>query len=68
MHVVGFDLLDLTVQHIKDGYVDATIDQNPEKQGFEAVDLLVQFLRGKTIDDVDTGVKIYNSANIGELK
>lgn len=68
VHVVGFDLLDLTVDHIADGYIDATIDQDPERQGFEAVNLLAQFLHGETIDDIDTGVKIYTSANIDELK
>jgi simple sugar transport system substrate-binding protein len=68
VHVVGFDLLDLTVDHIADGYIDATIDQDPERQGFEAVNLLVQFLRGETIDDIDTGVKVYTAANIAEVK
>jgi len=68
VHVVGFDLLDLTVEHIKNGLVDATIDQGPETQGFEAVNLLTKFLRGETIDDIDTGVKIYTSANIAEFK
>ncbi|MBN9272290.1 MAG: sugar ABC transporter substrate-binding protein, partial [Mesorhizobium sp.] len=39
--VVGFDLLDQTVQLVQSGDVQATIDQAPEKQGFAAVDLLV---------------------------
>ncbi len=68
VHVVGFDLLDLTVDHIANGYIDATIDQDPERQGFEAVNLLARFLHGETIDDIDTGVKIYTAANIAEVK
>jgi simple sugar transport system substrate-binding protein len=68
VRVVGFDLLDLTVDHIGDGFIDATIDQDPERQGFEAVNLLAQFLHGETIDDIDTGVKIYTAANIAEVK
>jgi len=68
VHVVGFDLLDLTVEHIANGFVDATIDQGPERQGFEAVNLLAQFLQGETIDDIDTGVKIYTAENIAELQ
>ena len=45
--VVGFDLLDQTVQLVQSGNIQATIDQAPEKQGFEAVDLLVKFLKGQ---------------------
>jgi simple sugar transport system substrate-binding protein len=65
--VVGFDLLDQTVQLVQHGEVQATIDQAPEKQGFEAVDLLVKFLKGQPIDSVDTGVKIYAKDNIAEV-
>ncbi len=32
--VVGFDLLDQTVQLVEEGEIQATIDQAPEKQGF----------------------------------
>src|SRR6202789_2976232 len=65
--VVGFDLLDQTVQLVQSGDVQATIDQAPEKQGFEAVDLLVQFLNGKPIESVDTGVGIYTKENIDKV-
>ncbi|RUY60320.1 LacI family transcriptional regulator, partial [Mesorhizobium sp. M7A.F.Ca.CA.001.05.1.1] len=58
---------DQTVQLVQDGNVDATIDQAPEKQGFAAVDLIVQFLSGKPIDNVDTGVGIYTKENIAEV-
>jgi len=65
--VVGFDLLDQTVQLVKSGDIQATIDQAPEKQGFEAVDLLVQFLNGKPIESIDTGVGIYTKENIDKV-
>ncbi len=65
--VVGFDLLDTTVQLVQDGAIQATIDQAPERQGFEAVNLLVRFLHGETISDIDTGVGIYTIENIGEV-
>ncbi len=65
--VVGFDLLDDTVQLVIDGAVQATIDQAPERQGFEAVNLLVRFLNGETISNLDTGVGIYTQENIGEV-
>jgi simple sugar transport system substrate-binding protein/ribose transport system substrate-binding protein len=64
--VVGFDLLDQTVQLVQSGNVQATIDQAPERQGFEAVNLLVRFLKGETIDSIDTGVGVYTKENIAE--
>ncbi|MDX1993067.1 MAG: substrate-binding domain-containing protein [bacterium] len=65
--VVGFDLLDDTVQLVADGAIQATIDQAPERQGFEAVNLLVRFLNGETISNLDTGVGIYTQENIAEV-
>jgi simple sugar transport system substrate-binding protein/ribose transport system substrate-binding protein len=65
--VVGFDLLDQTVDLVGSGNIQATIDQAPEKQGFAAVDLLVKFLGGQPIDNLDTGVGIYTKENIAEV-
>ncbi|MEQ1951721.1 sugar ABC transporter substrate-binding protein [Mesorhizobium sp. CN2-181] len=65
--VVGFDLLDQTVGLVESGNIQATIDQAPEKQGFAAVDLLAKFIKGETIDNLDTGVGIYTKENIGEV-
>lgn len=62
--VVGFDLLDQTVELVAEDVIQVTIDQAPERQGFEAVNLLVQYLNGETIDDLDTGVGIYTPENI----
>jgi simple sugar transport system substrate-binding protein/ribose transport system substrate-binding protein len=66
--IVGFDLLDQTVELVASGAVQATIDQAPERQGFEAVNLLATFLRGGEIDDLDTGVGIYTQDNIAEVQ
>lgn len=65
--VVGFDLLDQTVELVADGVIQATIDQAPERQGYEAVNLLVTFLGGEPIDDLDTGVGIYTPDNVSEV-
>jgi simple sugar transport system substrate-binding protein len=65
--IVGFDLLDQTVDLVTNGNIQATIDQAPEKQGFAAVDLLAKFLKGTPIDNVDTGVGIYTQENIAEV-
>jgi simple sugar transport system substrate-binding protein/ribose transport system substrate-binding protein len=65
--IVGFDLLDQTVELVKSGNIQATIDQAPEKQGFAAVDMLVKFLAGTPINNVDTGVGVFTKENIGEV-
>lgn len=65
--IVGFDLLDQTVELVSEGVIQATIDQAPERQGYEAVNLLVQFLSGEPIDDLDTGVGVYTPDNIAEV-
>jgi simple sugar transport system substrate-binding protein/ribose transport system substrate-binding protein len=67
VRIVGFDLLPQTVELVTAGVIDATIDQAPERQGFEAVNMLLRFLGGETLSDVDTGVGIYTPANIAEL-
>ena len=67
VRIVGFDLVDQTVELVRAGVIQATIDQAPEAQGFAAVDLLVKFLNGEDIDNVDTGVGIFTPDNIAEL-
>ncbi|MBK8023485.1 MAG: substrate-binding domain-containing protein [Chloroflexi bacterium] len=65
--IVGFDLLPQTVELVTAGVINATIDQAPERQGFEAVNMLVRFLGGEPLTDVDTGVGIYTPENIAEV-
>lgn len=65
--VVGFDTVDETVSLIKEGAIQATIYQAPERQGYAAVDLLVRFLHGEPISNVDTGVKVFTKSNIATL-
>jgi simple sugar transport system substrate-binding protein/ribose transport system substrate-binding protein len=64
--VVGFDLLPATLQLIKDGIIYATIDQDPQTQGYEAVNLVLKALKGETVANVDTGAKIIDMTNISE--
>ena len=65
--IVGFDLLDQTVEMVAAGSIQATIDQAPEAQGFAAVDLLARFLKGEPIDNLDTGVGIFTKDNIASV-
>jgi simple sugar transport system substrate-binding protein/ribose transport system substrate-binding protein len=64
--VVGFDELPATLELIKDGYVAASISQAPDRQGYEAVRMLVDFLNGKELTDVDTGVGVINLDNLDQ--
>lgn len=65
--VVGFDLLPQTVSLVQEGVISATIDQNPERQSYEAVRMLIDVLNGRSVEDVDTGVKVYTADNIHEF-
>jgi simple sugar transport system substrate-binding protein len=65
--IVGFDLLPQTVELVQEEVISATIDQNPERQSFEAVRMLVETLNGRDVEDVDTGVKVYTPDNIQEF-
>ncbi len=63
--VGGYDLLDQTLENIKDGSVDFTIGQNPYAQGFMTAALIYQGLeRGYPASDIDTGAEIVDASNI----
>lgn len=68
IHVVGFDVLPQTVEYLNQGVVDMTISQNPEEQGYQAVKVLVDFLREDVEPaDVDTGAEIVTPDNVGDV-
>lgn len=64
--VVGFDLLPSTLQLVKEGFVIYTIDQDPGKQGYEAVALLLKALKGEAVQGVDTGAAIIDATNVDQ--
>jgi len=57
---VGFDKSDMILQLIKDGYLLATMAQNPDVMGYEGIKTAVNALEGKDTGDknVDTGVSV----------
>lgn len=66
--VGGYDLLDQTLENIKDGSVDFTIGQNPYAQGFLTSALIYQGLeRGYPASDIDTGAEVIDSTNIEKV-
>ena len=64
--IVGFDLLPETIKLVQGDIIAATIDQGPEKQSYDAVQLLLDVLKGNKVHDVDTGAVVYTSKNIGD--
>ncbi|MDR3165473.1 MAG: substrate-binding domain-containing protein [Synergistaceae bacterium] len=57
---VGFDQSDALRELVKNGYLIATMAQNPDVMGYEGVKAAVAVLEGKAVskDPVDTGVTV----------
>ena len=57
---VGFDKSDAILGLVKEGYIFATMSQNPETMGYEGVKAAVQALNGENLGGkvVDTGVAV----------
>jgi ribose transport system substrate-binding protein len=63
---VGFDKSDMILSLIKNGYILATMAQNPDVMGYEGVKTAYRALNGEVIspDYVDTGVSVLTKANL----
>jgi ribose transport system substrate-binding protein len=58
---IAFDTADVTLMMLKDGIVTATMQQNPNKMGYEGLKIAVDALDGKydkTNEIIDTGINI----------
>jgi len=62
--IVGFDLLPTTLQLVKDGVIEKTIGQGPQKQGYGAVQLLVDAVNGRAVKGIDTGAEVVDKSNV----
>ncbi len=59
--VMGFDTSDSVLTLLYDGYLYATIQQNPQRMGHDGLDIAVKALKGEykeTNARIDTGVKV----------
>ena len=65
--MVGFDELPQTLEFIQNGVTVATVTQAPERQGYEAVRLLVDFLAGEPISTIDTGIGVIDASNVEDF-
>lgn len=69
MVLIGHDVLPDTVEAIKKGIADVTLSQDPHRQGFDAVRVLVEFLRQGTPipEHVNTGIVVVTKENIDDV-
>jgi ribose transport system substrate-binding protein len=67
LKIFAFDDLPDTIRGVKDGYINGIMVQRPVTMGRLAVQHLVSEIQGKETDtkDIDTGVTVVTSANIG---
>lgn len=67
--IVGFDELPLTLDLIESGVILASISQDPERQSYEAVRMLIQFINGDvdSLIDIDTGIAVIKADNVRDF-
>ena len=69
--VVGFDVVDDTLDLIRDGTIYATMKQNANRMGYEGINVAVSALTGrynKKNVNIDTGVTVVTFENVEQVK
>lgn len=66
---VGFDKSDTILQLIKDGYLTASMAQNPDVMGYEGMKAAAEVLDGKDLKGkvTDTGVSVITKENVKDF-
>lgn len=64
--VCGFDAGAGQKEAIRSGAFFCSATQDPYTMGYECVRMANDYIEGKTPEDIDTGVQIYNSENIDD--
>ena len=64
--VVGFDAGAPQKEAVKNQWFLGSITQDPYQIGYKAVSMAVDAANGKSVSDVDTGAKWYDSTNIDD--
>lgn len=67
---IGFDKSDTILQLITDGYLAASMAQNPDVMGYDGMKAAVEVLEGKDLggEVVDTGVSVITADNVGDFR
>jgi ribose transport system substrate-binding protein len=66
--VVGFDAGKAQKAAVKNKYFLGAITQDPVRIGFLAVDLAYKAIKKQKVENVDTGAKFYDAANMDEAE
>ncbi len=66
LKIVGFDEVPVLVELVREGHLTAIVTQAAERQAYEAVRMLVDFLHGKSIYSIDTGIGCIDRSNVDE--
>jgi ribose transport system substrate-binding protein len=70
--VIGFDTMEVELQLVKDGLMEAVVGQKPVAVGYEAIMTLEKLRKAgpkmeEVADDVDTGTDIVTKENVAEF-
>lgn len=67
---VGFDKSDTILQLVRDGYLIASMAQNPDVMGYEGIKAAVAVLEGQDLGGAvtDTGVSVIKADNVDDFK
>jgi ribose transport system substrate-binding protein len=66
---VGFDTPAPVIDALKKGEVSAVIAQDPSRMGYLSVKTIVDYIRGKKIDQMtDIGVSVISRENLNDAK
>ncbi len=69
MTLIGFDDIQQTLDYIKKGIVYGTIVQKPFTMGYKSVQVMLDILNGKPVDQIyDTGVTVVTKDNVDTYK
>lgn len=69
LYFASFDVSPLTVRMIKDGLMDATVDQQPYMQGYLAVKLLPLVADYRMAPpDINTGIGLIDAGNVAAIE
>jgi len=63
---IGFDAGAAQKNAVRSEYFLGSITQDPYSIGYKAVELAYKAYKGETVNDVDTGAKFYNKANMDD--
>lgn len=69
VYITAFDILPSTIALIRNGEIDATIAQYPEKMGYEAIQMMLELQKHDVLEnEIFTNTEIITKKDIGRLR